>query len=104
MQSNKQCMKDIIKYISENINVKVDEDSRNIVLSKIGLSTMLTELSKDDKYKKDEIVYNLLKCHKYHLIVANISMSGNTIIVMGKSEIYDTTLEGEKFLNGEIEL
>lgn len=104
MQSNKQCMKDIIKYISENISVKIDEDSRNIVLSKIGLSTIITELSKDEKYKKDEIMYNLLKCHKCRLITANISMSGNTIIIPGKSEIYDTTLEGEKFLKGEIEL
>lgn len=104
MQSNKQCMKDIIKYTSENTNVKIDDDSRNIVLSKIELSTILTELSKDGKYKKDEIMYNLLKCHKYRLIVANISMSGNTIIIPGKSEIYDTTLDGEKFLNGEIEL
>lgn len=103
MQSNKQCMKDIIKYISENTNVKIDEDSRNIVLSKIGLSTILTELSKGDKYKKDEIMYNLLKCHKYRLIEANISMNGN-IIIVGKSEIHDTTISGEKFLNDELEL
>lgn len=103
MQSNKQCMKDIIKYISENTNVKIDEDSRNIVLSKIGLSTIITELSKDEKYQKIEIVYNLLKCHKYRLIEANISMNGNVIIV-GKSEIHDTTIAGEKFLIGELEL
>ncbi len=103
MQSNKQCMKDIIKYISENTSIKIDSDSRNIVLSRIGLSTIITELSKDEKYQKDEVVYNLLKCHKYRLIEANISMSGNTIII-AKSEIHDITLDGEKFLNGEIVL
>lgn len=58
MQSNKQCMKDILKYISENISIKVDPDNRNIVLSRISLSTIITELSKDEKYQKDEIVYN----------------------------------------------
>lgn len=104
MQSNKQCMKDILKYIAENTNVTVGTNSKNIVLSKIELSTLITDLSKNEKYQKDEIVYNLLKCHKYHLIFANISMSGNTIIVIDKSEIYDTTLDGEKFLNGELEL
>lgn len=103
MQSNKKCMKDIIKYISENINIKIDNDSRNIVLSKIGLSTIITELSKDKKYQKDEIVYNLLKCQKYRLIEANISMNGNVIIV-SKCEIHDTTIAGEKFLNDELEL
>lgn len=64
---------------------------------------MIDELSKDDKHKKDEIVYNFLKCHKYRLIEANISMSGN-IIVVDKSEICDTTLNGEKFLNDELAL
>lgn len=103
MQSNKQCMKDIIKYISENTNVKIDDDSWNIVLSEIGLSTIITELSKDEKYQEDEIVYNLLKCYKYRLIEANISMNGNVIII-GKSEIRDTTIAGEKFLNDELEL
>lgn len=103
MQSNKQCMRDIIKYISENTNIKIDDDSRSIVLSKIGLSTIITELSKDGKYQKDEIVYNILKCYKYHLIEANIFMSRN-IIIVDKSEINDTTLEGERFFNGEFKL
>lgn len=103
MQTNKQCMKDILKYVSENTNVKIDSDSTNIVLSRISLSTVVTDLSKDERYQKDEIVYNLLKCYKYHLIEANIFMNGNVIIVC-KSEIHDTTIAGEKFLVGELEL
>ncbi len=103
MKVNQQCMKDIIKYISDHTCIKIDSDSRNIVLSRIGLSTLITELSKDEKYQKDEIVYNLLKCQKYRLIEANISMSGNTIII-AKSEIHDTTIAGEKFLKDELEL
>lgn len=103
MQSNKQCMKDIVEYISENITVKADTNCKNITLSKIKLPTIITDLSKDNKYQKDEIIYNLLKCCKYRLIEANISMSGN-IIIVDKSEISDTTLEGEKFLRGEITL
>lgn len=103
MKSNKQCIKDIIKYISENTYVKISPDGKDAVLSRIGLSAIITELSKDEKYQKDEILYNFLKCHKLHLIEANIHINKN-VIVIDRCEIHDTTIAGEKFLIGELEL
>lgn len=103
MQSNKECMKDILKYIINNTKVKIEEDNKNISILSIGIFELISDLTKDKKYQKEEVVYNILKCHKYRLIEANIPMVGN-VITTAKCNICDITIAGEKFLNDELEL
>lgn len=103
MQSNKACMKDILNYVVQNTKVKVNEEDMSISLLSTNILTVSSELIKGEKYSREEVIYNIIKCHKYRLIDANIPMNGNYIPV-GKDIIFDITIDGEKFLNDKIDL
>ena len=98
MTTNEQCMKDILTFIDENTSVKVRTSSNNdIELRAPGISSILTALSKDNKYSIEEVAFNLVKCDKLHLIDANIYTQGNTI-KSAQSDIYGITYYGEQFI------
>lgn len=100
MQSNKQCMRAILKYIDKNTGVKIDED-RNISLKSIGFLTVVNDVSKDTDFTTEEVAYNTLLCKKIGLIECKFEQNGNTFI-NGKCDIFDTTSKGEQFLNEEL--
>ena len=61
---NKECMKEILKFISENAKVKVDDMAfHNITVSTLNVSTLLDKMSKEGKYTIEEIAYNFLQCY-----------------------------------------
>lgn len=99
MQSNIQCMKRILEYIDKNTGVEIDED-RNISSKYTELYTVVNNLSKNEEFKPEEIAYNTLLCERFGFINCKFekNSNGNTY-VMGKCYIFDTTQEGEKFLN-----
>ena len=98
MTTNEQCMKDILTFIDENTSVKVRTSSNNdIELRAPGISSILTALSKDNKYSIEEVAFNLVKCDKLHLIDANLYTQGNTI-KSAQSDIYGITCYGEQFI------
>ena len=98
MTTNEQCMKDILTFIDENTSVKVRTSSYNdIELRAPGISSILTALSKDNKYSIEEVAFNLVKCDKLHLIDANIYTQRNTI-KSAQSDIYGITCYGEQFI------
>lgn len=102
MQANKECMKDILKFVINNTSVKIEDDSETISILCIDIQSIIDDLSQDNTYSKEDIIYNILKCHKYHLIDADIPQRYS--IEMDDCDIYDITLEGERFLNGSLEL
>lgn len=79
MKSNKQCMKDILKYVTENTKVSVDGDNKYINLICTDIEDIVVALLQNTNYKKEEIIYNILKCNKYQLIDTNIPVRGNPI-------------------------
>lgn len=98
MTTNEQCMKDILTFIDENTSVKVRTSSNNdIELRAPGISSILTALSKDNKYSIEEVAFNLVKCDKLHLIDAKLCTQGN-IIKSAQSDIYGITCYGEQFV------
>lgn len=102
MQANKECMKDILKFVIKNTSVKFEDDGETISLLCINLQSIIDDLSQNNTYSREDIVYNILKCHKYHLIDADIPHSYS--IEMDDCDICDITLEGERFLIGKLEL
>ena len=103
MQANIECMKDILRYIIKNTKVKIDSDDFSVCTVSVGVLNVISALSKDEKYGKEEVAYNMLKCHKNKLINDNIPTKLNECIASG-NEIYDITFKGEKFLNDEVDL
>ena len=98
MTTNEQCMKDILTFIDENTSIKVRTSSNNdIELRAPGISSILTALSKDNKYSIEEVAFNLVKCDKLHLIDANLYTQGNTI-KSAQRDIYGITCYGEQFI------
>lgn len=102
MQANKECMKDILKFVINNTSVEVEDDSETISILCIDIQSIIDDLSQNNTYSKEDIVYNILKCYKYHLIDGDIPRSYS--IKMDDCDICDITLEGERFLNGSLEL
>ena len=59
MMTNKECMKAILKFVSENAKVKVDDMAfHNITVSTLNVSMLLEQMSKEGKYTIEEIAYN----------------------------------------------
>lgn len=102
MQSNKECMKDILRYVINNTKIKI-EDNNNISILSVGITDIISELAQDDKYGNEEVAYNILKCHKHSLVDANIQMD-RCVVITEDCNIYDITIKGEKFLNDELDL
>lgn len=98
MQSNEKCMKAILKYIDDNTGVEINQTDNTVALKIIGFSTIMKELSANGEFTAEEVACNLIKCHRFYLIKADIPMNGRYITIE-KSTIYDLTPEGERFLN-----
>lgn len=99
MIPNKECMKDILKFISENAKVKVDDMAfHNITVSTLDISTLLDKMSKKGKYTIEEIAYNFLQCYYNGLINANINFQ-QKMIQSSTSDILGITFSGISFLN-----
>ena len=99
MIPNKECMKDILKFVSENAKVKVDDMAfHNITVSTLDVSTLLDKMSKEGRYTIEEIAYNFLQCHYNGLINANIKFQ-QKMIQSSTSEILGITFTGIDFMN-----
>lgn len=99
MIPNKECMKDILKFVSENAKVKVDDMAfHNITVSTLNISTLLDKMSKEGKYTIEEIAYNFLQCHYNGLINANINFQ-QKMIQSSTSDILGITFAGIDFMN-----
>lgn len=99
MIQNKDCMKDILKFVSENAKVKVDGSVfHNITVSTLNVSTLLDKMSKEEKYTIEEIAYNFLQCHYNGLINANINFQ-QKMIQSSTSDILGITFAGINFMN-----
>lgn len=99
MIPNKECMKDILKFVSENAKVKVDDMAfHNITVSTLDVSTLLDKMSKEGKYTIEEIAYNFLQCHYNGLINDNINFQ-QKMIQSSTSNILGITFAGIDFMN-----
>lgn len=99
MMPNKECMKDILKFISENAKVKVDDMAfHNITISSLNVSILLERMSKEGKYTIEDIAYNFLQCHYNGLVNAKINFQ-QKIIQSSTSDILGITFTGIDFMN-----
>lgn len=99
MTPNKECMKAILKFVSENAKVKVDDMAfHNITVSTLNISTLLDKMSKEGKYTIEEIAYNFLQCHYNGLINANLNFQ-QKMIQSSTSDIIGITFTGINFMN-----
>lgn len=98
MKINEQCMKDILIFIDENTSAKVITYSNNDIEMKApAVSTILLNLSKDNKYSIEEVAYNFVKCYKLNYVDANLYFQGK-IIKSAQSDVYGITGYGEQFI------
>ena len=87
MIPNKECMKAILKFVSENAKVKVDDMAfHNITVSTLNVSMI------------EEIAYNFLQCYYNGLINANINFQ-QKMIQSSTSDILGITFAGIDFMN-----
>lgn len=99
MMPNKECMKAILKFISENAKVKVDDMAfHNITLNTLNVSALLDKMFKEGKYTIEEIAYNFLQCYYNGLINANINFQ-QKMIQSSTSDILGITFTGIDFMN-----
>lgn len=99
MIPNKECMKDILKFVSENAKVKVDNMAfHNITVSTLNISMILEQMSKEGEYTIEEIAYNFLQCYYNGLINANINFQ-QKMIQSSTSDILGITFAGIDFMN-----
>lgn len=99
MIPNKECMKAILKFVSENTKVKVDDMAfHNITVSTLNVSMILEQMSKEGKYTIREIAYNFLQCYYNRLINANIDFQ-QEMIQPSTSDILGITSAGINFVN-----
>lgn len=99
MIPSRECMKDILKFVSENAKVKVDNMAfHNITVSTLNISTLLDIMSKEEKYTIEEVAYNFLQCYYNGLINANINFH-QKMIQSSTSDILGITFAGMDFMN-----
>ena len=99
MIPSRECMKDILKFVSENAKVKVDNMAfHNITVSTLNISTLLDIMSKEEKYTIEEVAYNFLQCYYNGLINANINFH-QKMIQSSTSDIFGITFAGMDFMN-----
>lgn len=99
MIPSKECMKSILKYISEHAKVKVDDMAyHNIEIGSLNVSTLLEQMSKEGKYTMEEIAYNFLQCYYNRLVDANINHKDEKTIMSPTSSIVGLTLLGAEFM------
>ena len=99
MLPDKQCMIDILKFISENNQVKVTDDAfLNINLGSFYVSKFLKDMSNKTNYDINTIAYNFIQCYNNDFVEAKINFQGN-IVESSKSRIYGVTFKGIEFMN-----
>lgn len=99
MTPNRNCMKNILNFISENIKVQVEDiPYRNITINTINVSMLLEQMSKEGKYTIEEIAYNFLQCYYNGLVNANINFQ-QKMIQSSTSDILGITFAGIDFMN-----
>ena len=99
MMPNKECMKAILKFVSENAKVKVDDMAfHNITVSTLNVSMLLEQMSKEGKYTIEEIAYNFLQWYYNGLVNAKINFQ-QKMIQSSKSDILGITFAGIDFMN-----
>lgn len=86
-------MRDILKFVSENAKVKVDNMTYTL-----NISILLEQMSKEGKYTIEEIAYNFLQCYYNRLINANIDFQ-QEMIQPSTSDILEITSTGINFMN-----
>lgn len=100
MLPNKECMKDILKFVSENAKVKVDDMAfHNITISSLNVLMLLERMSKEGKYTIEDIAYNFLQCYNNGLVDAKINYQSSNLIQSTTSDIYGITFRGIDFMN-----
>lgn len=100
MMPNKECMKDILKFVSENAKVKVDDMAfHNITISSLNVSMLLERMSKEGKYTIEDIAYNFLQCYNNGLVNAKINYQSSNLIQSSTSDILGITFAGIDFMN-----
>ena len=96
---NKECMKAILKFVSENAKVKVDDMAfHNITVSTLNVSMLLEQMSKEGKYTSEEIAYNFLQCYYNGFVNAKINFQ-QKMIQSSTSDILGITFAGIDFMN-----
>ena len=82
MIPNKQCMRDILKFVSENAKVKVDDtEFRNITMSTLNVAHLLNKMPKEGKHTIEEVAYNFLQCYYNGFIKADIKFQQKMMII-----------------------
>lgn len=100
MLPNKQCMRDVLRFISENNQVKVDSGCfYDVDISSLNLSTLLSQMSSEKKYSAQEIAYNFFQCYYNNFVIAKINYKGQSVVASSLSDIYGVTLSGIDFMN-----
>lgn len=93
-------MRDILRFISENNQVKVDSRCfYDVDISSLNLSTLLSQMSSEKKYSAQEIAYNFFQCYYNNFVIAKINYKGQSVVASSLSDIYGVTLSGIDFMN-----
>lgn len=99
MTPNKQCMKDVLKFVSENAKVEVyDMPYYNIKTSTLNISMVLDNMAKEGTYTIEEIAYNFLQCYYSGFINVDLKCQQD-MIQSSISDIIGITFAGINFLN-----
>lgn len=98
MKLNPDCVRDVLLYLEENLTLIDDDYSVKIEHKDISLTSIIEELTKDEKYKVDEIKYSVEKLLGIGFISSKrINIGANKSII--SCPISDITWDGHQFLN-----
>lgn len=102
MLENSSCMEDIVRFISKNVNVIVEDNS--FYLGEVNLTQIIegTRKESDREYTTENIISNFLECYKCGYIISNI----NTLDLSQKTSftdcvVTDVTPLGHKFIKAK---
>lgn len=99
MIENISCMRDILEFVSNNINVIVERNDK-FHLETTSLYKIVETLSKEKGYEKETIISNFLLCCKYHYVESNTftnNLSNSTSF--SSCKVTDITPQGIQFLH-----
>lgn len=96
MKVNPDCVRDILLYLEENLILVDDEYSSKIEHKDISLTSIIEELTNDEKYKVNEIKYSVEKLLEIGFISSKrINIGANKSII--SCPISDITWDGHHF-------
>ncbi|WP_024348480.1 hypothetical protein [Lacrimispora indolis] len=97
MKINNDCIRVVLNYIIENVEITVDRDNKADIKG-ISMLSVMNNLS--TTYQKEEVVHAILYASKYGLIDMQ-HIKDNSNINLSTNHIYDVTPMGYKFLETE---